>query len=91
MVEIHYEEERADEATGGTFFYHWRVIVNDETAALAQVAQDFADGRGPLAIVECPAEDPWDAGADYDPGKWKALMSRKQLRKRAAAVGAAFS
>lgn len=90
-VEIHYEEERADESTGGTFAYHWRVIVNDEAAALAQVAQDIADGREPLSIVERPAKDPWDMRLDYDPAKWKSLIAKGQLRKRAATVGAAFS
>lgn len=91
MVEIHYEEQRANEATGEIEPYHWRVIVNDEQAALEQVAQDLADGREPLTIVQRAAKDPWDVRVPYDPAKWKAVVPRGEVRRRAASIRAAFS
>lgn len=92
MVEIHYEEERGLGGTADqTEIVHWRVIVNDEAAALAQVAQDLADGRQPLAIVERPAAaDPWDYTLPYDRRKWRTLLSGQQMHSRARTVGAAF-
>lgn len=89
MVEIHYEEERADERTGALGKVHWRVIVNDTDAALAQVAQDLADGRQPLAVVEHD-DTKWDVRKPYDAKAWKDAVPRGQLRKRAEAIGPSF-
>jgi hypothetical protein len=92
MVEIHYEEERGVEGTAAdTELVHWRVIVNDVDAALAQVAQDLADGRQPLAIVEHdPTGQKWDVRRPYQPAAWKDAVPRAQLRRRAEAIGPAF-
>jgi hypothetical protein len=90
MVEIHYEETRGVDGTADqTETVHWRVIVNDADAALAQVAQDIADGREPLAIVE-HNDAQWDVTQPYDPKAWTDAVPRGQLRKRAMQVGAAF-
>jgi hypothetical protein len=89
MVEIHYEEQRGNEQTGALEKVHWRVIVNDATAALAQVAQDFADGRQPLSIVEHD-DAQWDVSQPYNPKAWKNVVPSGQLRKRAMVIGPAF-
>lgn len=95
MVEMHYEEEVgvADQnAPGGERLEirHWRILVNDEAAAVAQAAQDVAEGRNPVAVMEHPAQDPWDVRVEYDVKKWKTLLPKSRLRGRAAGVGPAF-
>jgi hypothetical protein len=90
MVEVHYEEERGNERTGQIEKVHWRIVVNDEAAAVAQIAQDIADGRQPLAVVNHPASDPWDYRLPYDRSKWTTLLSGQQMRRRANDVGPAF-
>jgi hypothetical protein len=90
MVEIHYEEQRGIDGTADqSETVHWRVIVNDADAALAQVAQDLADGRQPLAVVEHDNAK-WDVSKPYDAKAWKDAVPRGQLRKRAKAIGPAF-
>jgi hypothetical protein len=90
MVEIHYEETRGVDGTADqTEKVHWRVIVNDADAALAQVAQDLADGRQPLAIVE-HNDAQWDVTQPYDLKAWKNVVPPGQIRKQAAAIGPAF-
>ena len=86
MVEIHYEEVRAEGPV------HWRVVVNDLEAATAQVAQDIADGRTPLQVVEGddPKKPKWDVNKQYDPAEWKALLKGAKLHERARAVGPVF-
>lgn len=93
MVELHYEDEQIRQLPDGsedTYTVHWRVVVNDERAALAQAGQDLAEGRNPIRIVERPPVDPWDYRADYDPRNWKTLVARAAVHERARAIGPAI-
>lgn len=93
MVEMHYEEEAIVGLPDGsehTELRHWRIVLSDEGAALAQAAQDVAEGRTPLRIVSQPTQDPWDYRVDYDERKWKTLVPRARLYERARALGPAL-
>jgi hypothetical protein len=92
MVEMHYEEEDAVTLPDGSEaleLRHWRIVLADEDAAVAQAAQDIAEGRNPISIVERPAKDPWDYRLEYDSKKWRTLVPRSRLRTRARGVGPA--
>lgn len=86
MVELHYEEEQVDAASGEMVVVHWRIVVNDEAAALAQAAQDVAEGRSPIAIVEAGSAE-WDYAQAYEPRAWTTVVPRAALRKRAEKMG----
>jgi hypothetical protein len=83
VVELHYED------IDSVPVVHWRIIVDDEAAAIAQAAQDVAEGRNPLAVVEA-GSGTWDYEQDYNPRDWKTLVPRAALHRRARSLGAAF-
>jgi hypothetical protein len=88
MVELHYEDQQTNPATGLPEVVHWRIIVNDEEAALAQAAQDVAEGRSPIVMVpHDPQADPWDYAQEYDGRKWRSLWTRGRLQQRARSMG----
>lgn len=80
MVEMHYEDTDSEPVV------HWRIIVQDEDAALAQAAQDVAEGRNPIAVMARPASDPWDYAQPYRPREWKTLVGKSDLRRRTKSI-----
>jgi hypothetical protein len=93
MVEMHYAEDVVVGEPDGSERIetrHWRIILSSEQAALAQAAQDIAEGRNPIRIVARPRDDPWDYRAEYDERKWETIMPRSRLHERARAIDPAF-
>lgn len=95
MVELHYEDEAIVEdpdAPGGERYEirHWRIVLNDENAALAQAAQDIAEGRNPVRIVKRPRADPWDYRVEYKEREWETITPRAELHRKARAIEPAF-
>lgn len=95
MVEVHYRETQVNPITRSIEESHSRAVFNDVDAAVAQVAQDIAEGRDPIGVFRYVARGAdalgtpaaWDGGPtgkQYDPDDWIVELSGDKLRARAA-------
>ena len=89
MVQMHYAAEQVNPITHVLETAHTRAVFSSVDDAIAQAAEDLAQGLNPIGVFEYDkaiSDELWDGtpdGKTYNPDDWVQLVGRAELHKRA--------